>query len=126
MAILRRPAATNQGFQSIVLKDDTNPYFIYSMGSEIKKKAEGIASGSTFLEISGKMLGNLEIAMPSSQEQERIACYFENLDDLITLHQRKAANSIHYANDVSLPAVIYVEIKNIGHKKAVSDACLDL
>ena len=89
MAILRRPAATNQGFQSIVLKDDTNPYFIYSMGSEIKKKAEGIASGSTFLEISGKMLGNLEIAMPSSQEQERIACYFENLDDLITLHQRK-------------------------------------
>src|SRR5574344_1843096 len=87
MAILQRSAATNQGFQSIVIKDNTNPYFIYSMGSEIKKKAEGIASGSTFLEISGKMLGNLEIAMPSSREQDKIACYFEKLDDLITLHQ---------------------------------------
>jgi type I restriction enzyme S subunit len=89
MAILQCSAATNQGFQSIVIKDNTNPYFIYSMGSEIKKKAEGIASGSTFLEISGKMLGNLEIAMPSSQEQDKIACYFEKMDDLITLHQRK-------------------------------------
>ena len=89
MAILQRSAATNQGFQSIVLKDGTNPYFIYSMGSELKKKAEGIASGSTFLEISGKMLGNLVIAMPSKQEQDKIACYFEKIDDLITLHQRK-------------------------------------
>ena len=88
MAILQCSAVTNQGFQSIVLKDGTNPYFIYSMGSELKKKAEGIASGSTFLEISGKMLGNLVIAMPSKQEQDKIACYFEKIDDLITLHQR--------------------------------------
>lgn len=95
MAILQRSAATNQGFQSIVIKDNTNPYFIYSMGSEIKKKAEGIASGSTFLEISGKMLGNLEIAMPSSREQDKIACYFEKLDDLITLHQRKQKADIN-------------------------------
>jgi len=89
MAILQHSSATNQGFQSIVIKSDTNPYFIYAMGSKIKKKAEGIASGSTFLEISGKMLGNIEITMPSSQEQNKIASYFENLDDLITLHQRK-------------------------------------
>ena len=89
MAILQCSAVTNQGFQSIVLKDGTNPYFIYSMGSELKKKAEGIASGSTFLEISGKMLGNLVIAMPSKQEQDKIACYFEKIDDLITLHQRE-------------------------------------
>lgn len=59
------------------------------MGSEIKKEAERIASGSTFLEISGKMLGNLEISMPSSHEQDKIAGYFESLDHLITLHQRK-------------------------------------
>ena len=62
MAILKRPGATNQGFQSMILKESYNPYFIYSMGDEIKAKAEGVASGSTFLEISGKMLGNIEIA----------------------------------------------------------------
>lgn len=95
MAILQRSAATNQGFQSMVLKDDTNPYFIYSMGSEIKKKAEGVASGSTFLEISGKMLGNLVIAVPSTMEQDKIASYFRSLDDLITLHQRKQKADIN-------------------------------
>ena len=67
-----------------------------------------------------------EVALPEIEEQRKIGQFHDTLDTLITLHQRKAANSIHYANDVSLPAVIYVEIKNIGHKKAVSDACLDL
>ena len=89
VAILQRPAATNQGFQSLVLKDGTDSYFIYSMGEKIKDMAEGVASGSTFLEISGKMLGNLEIMVPNLKEQESIATFFRGIDDLITLHQRK-------------------------------------
>ena len=89
MAILQRPAATNQGFQSIVLNDGIATYFIYSMGSILKKKAEGIASGSTFLEISGKMLGNIDIMIPQLPEQRKIGAFFKSLDDLITLHQRK-------------------------------------
>ena len=89
MAILQRPAATNQGFQSLVLKDGTDPYFIYSMGERIKGMAEGVASGSTFLEISGKMLGNLEVMVPNLKEQKSIATFFRSIDDLITLHQRK-------------------------------------
>ena len=89
MAILQRPAATNQGFQSLVLKDGTDTYFIYSMGDKIKGMAEGIASGSTFLEISGKMLGNLEIMIPAIDEQIEIASFFRGIDNLITLHQRE-------------------------------------
>ena len=92
MAILQRSAATNQGFQSLVLRDGTDPYFIYSMGDKIKGMAEGVASGSTFLEISGKMLGNLEVMVPSIEEQKEIASFFREIDDLITLHQRKRNN----------------------------------
>ncbi len=88
-AILRAPAATNQGFQSMVLHDDINPYFVYSMTDTIKAKAERVASGSTFAEISGKMLGNLEFMFPSKPEQDKIGGYFESIDNLITLHQRK-------------------------------------
>ena len=87
MAILQRSAATNQGFQSLVLRDGTDPYFIYSMGDKIKGMAEGVASGSTFLEISGKMLGSLEVMTPSIEEQKEIASFFRGIDDLITLHQ---------------------------------------
>ena len=88
-AILRRSGATNQGFQSIVLKDGLNPYFIFSMSDKIKEKAEAVASGSTFLEISGKALGNLDVMLPDKSEQELIGEYFEALDHLITLHLRK-------------------------------------
>ena len=88
-AILRKPACTNQGFQSMVLNDDTTPYFVFSMTDMIKDKAERVASGSTFAEISGKMLGNLEFMFPSKAEQDKIGAYFEQMDNLITLHQRK-------------------------------------
>ena len=39
IALLQRTAATNQGFQSIVLRDGFSAYFIYSMGSILKNKA---------------------------------------------------------------------------------------
>lgn len=88
-AILRKPGATNQGFQSLVLKDGYNPYFIYSMSDKIKEKAERVAAGSTFLEISGKMLGNLDVMLPSKGEQDKIAAFFNLLDCLIVLQQSK-------------------------------------
>ena len=88
-AILRAPAATNQGFQSMVVNDETNPYFIYSMTEQIKEKAESVASGSTFAEISGKMLGNLDFMFPSFEEQVQIGNYFENIDNYMLYHQHK-------------------------------------
>ena len=88
-AILRRLGATNQGFQSMVLNDETNPYFVYSMSKFIKEEAERVASGSTFAEVSGKMLGNLAFMFPTKKEQDKIGAYFSTLDHLITLHQRK-------------------------------------
>ena len=88
-AILRRSACTNQGFQSFVVNDDTDVYFIYSMTDRIKKFAEQKASGSTFLEISGKGLAAGEFAFPSKEEQTAIGSMFKQLDHLITLHQCK-------------------------------------
>lgn len=89
MAILQHSAATNQGFQSLVLSDGYNPYFVYSMRDQIKEKAECVASGSTFLEISGRMLGSLEIMVPSLPEQNQIADLFQQFDNIIILHQRE-------------------------------------
>ena len=88
-AILRRPACTNQGFQSLVVNDESDVYFIYSMTPIIKRWAEVHASGSTFLEISGKALGGTPIRMPSPSEQRKIGAFFRDVDSLITLHQRK-------------------------------------
>ena len=86
-AILRRSACTNQGFQSLVVNDDIDVYFVYSMTDRIKKFAAQKASGSTFLEISGKGLAAGEFAFPSKDEQTAIGSMFKQLDSLITLHQ---------------------------------------
>ena len=88
-AILRRSGCTNQGFQSLVINDETDVYFVYSMSGQIKKYAEQKASGSTFLEISGKALAAGRFAFPSLDEQRLIGAFFDRLDSLITLHQRK-------------------------------------
>ena len=71
------------------MNDDTDVYFVYSMTDRIKKFAEQKASGSTFLEISGKGLAAGEFAFPSKDEQTAIGSMFKQLDNLITLHQRK-------------------------------------
>ena len=86
-AILRRSGCTNQGFQSLVVNDENDVYFVYSMSGQIKKYAEQMASGSTFLEISSKVLAAGEFAFPGIAEQRLIGFYFSRLDALITLHQ---------------------------------------
>ncbi|MFL9895968.1 restriction endonuclease subunit S [Paraburkholderia sp. RL17-381-BIF-C] len=86
MAILTKPGCTNQGFQSLVVRDDVDPYFIYSMGYKLKKYALRHASGSTFLEISGKQLQKMEVLLPTYQEQQKIGTYFRKLDELIAQH----------------------------------------
>ena len=47
------------------------------------------ATNSANKNISQLVLENLELAIPSKSEQQKIGAYFSNLDHLITLHQRK-------------------------------------
>lgn len=89
MAILAKPGATNQGFQSLIVKEGFSPYFIYSTGKQLKEFALKHASGSTFLEISGKQLGRMKILMPGLVEQTAIGNYFQKLDALINQHQQQ-------------------------------------
>ena len=62
------------------------------MSSRIKDFAISKASGSTFLEISGKQLATMSLFLPQLNEQRKIGRYFKSLDNLITLHQREHFN----------------------------------
>ena len=89
-ALLTVDATTNQGFQSIVLKDGINRYFIYCMVSNLRRYAQRMASGSTFLEISNHQLAKAPVYIPDSSEQAEIARFFQTLDSLIAAAERKA------------------------------------
>ena len=90
-AILRKEGCTNQGFQSIVPHiNELDSYFIFSRSEEMKRYGETVGAGSTFVEVSGKQMANMELMMPTTmEEQVTIGSFFSNLDSLITLHQRK-------------------------------------
>lgn len=91
-AILAKEGCTNQGFQSIVpYKDLLNSYFIFSRTSELKRYGEINGAGSTFIEVSGKQMAKMPISVPSIEEQQKIGAFFKQLDNTITLHQRKLA-----------------------------------
>ena len=90
-AILLKEGCTNQGFQSIVPnKNKLDSYFIFTRSEELKRYGETVGAGSTFVEVSGKQMANMELMMPTTMdEQQKIGEYFSNLGNLITLHQRK-------------------------------------
>lgn len=90
-AILLKEGCTNQGFQSIVPnKNKLDSYFIFTRSEELKRYGETVGAGSTFVEVSGKQMANMELMMPTTMdEQQKIGEYFSNLDHLITLHQQK-------------------------------------
>ena len=90
-AILTRKGCTNPGFQSIVPhRGELDSYFIFSRTEELKRYGELVGAGSTFVEVSGKQMAVMELMMPPTmREQQTIGGFFQQLDHLITLHQRQ-------------------------------------
>ncbi|MDV2565578.1 restriction endonuclease subunit S [Levilactobacillus brevis] len=89
-AILAKKGTTNQGFQSILPHENKlDSYFIFSRTDELKRYGETNGAGSTFVEVSGKQMSKMPIMLPKIEEQMRIGTFFQQLDNLITLHQRK-------------------------------------
>ena len=58
--------------------------------NEMRKKITFLAQGISRYNISKNKMMEIEIPIPSLEEQNRIGAYFQNLDNLITLHQRKS------------------------------------
>ena len=92
VGILTEESATNQGFQSLVVNEETDVYFLYSYSDQIKKYALKHSAGSTFLEISGKELGKMDLSIPSLPEQQAIGSLFRTIDDLLASYKDNLAN----------------------------------
>lgn len=67
-----------------------DPYFlnVEYQTEESKKKIESITKGNTIKHILSSDMQQFIVDIPSIDEQNKIAKYFEALDKLITLHQR--------------------------------------
>ena len=73
-----------------VFNTDNNPLFTATMfnatlQNEFAMRVEGGSVTNLYFE----KLKNIEVSFPSFEEQQKIATYFDSLDNLITLHQQK-------------------------------------
>lgn len=87
-AIASNEISTNQGFKSVVPYIlDCNIYIAVYFRA-FAKWIDGKASGTTFREVSGKIVGNLPFPLPPLAEQQRIVA---KVDELMTLCDRLEA-----------------------------------
>ncbi|MCD2478781.1 MULTISPECIES: restriction endonuclease subunit S [Staphylococcaceae] len=93
LAIAKNEVTTNQGFKSIICNESlVKPLFLYYTLKNDMDKIKSLGTGSTFSEISGKVVKNIEINLPSIEYQTIIEYILGNFDKKIELNQKIIAN----------------------------------
>ena len=92
---LSMPATLNAGVFNVEINDETkvdNKYlFQYLKAPFLMDYVDKKATGGTIKHLNQNILVDFPVVMPSKAEQEAIGVYFEQLDNIITLHQREFA-----------------------------------
>ena len=83
-------STTNQQINAVEPYGNFDDDFIFTSLENISGSIKGIASNQAVPIVNKTTFGEADLAVPSNfDEQRKIGTYFSNLDNLITLHQRK-------------------------------------
>ena len=74
----------------------TAKYFYYYFSNHFYDRVMAMTAKTSVDSVRYEMIADMEISLPKIQEQRAISDYFENLDNLITLHQRKCEEQKKY------------------------------
>lgn len=77
VAIAANPVCTNQGFKSFVCSSEVDPEYVYWYLRGAADLARGMASGTTFLELSARAAASIPIPVPPRAEQREIVDLIE-------------------------------------------------
>ena len=88
-ALTLEKSSFNQQINSLTPYKEYNPYFILTESSIWSKKMKQQGASGMMQMINKNEFSELETFVPNKQEQDKIGKLFTNLDNLITLHQRK-------------------------------------
>ena len=89
VAIAAAPLCTNQGFKSVVPNEEiVDPRFLYYLLRFNKDRIAEMGSGTTFMEVSGGVMKNVEVSLPVIAIQKHIAEILSSIDDKIELNNR--------------------------------------
>ena len=88
-SIATAECTTNQGFQSLVAKENNvSSEFLYYIVAKIKREMLRRSCGSTFLEISANELKKIHTNIPSKAEQEKLVSLLSLIDQRIETQKK--------------------------------------
>ena len=88
-ALLQVKGSFNQQINSLTPNDKNDPYFLLTESALWSEKMKKQAAAATMQIVNKTEFSEIETYVPCKEEQYTIGIYFEQLDHLITLHQRK-------------------------------------
>lgn len=89
VAITANDMCTNQGFKSVIPNEETDSEFLYYLLKYNKDNIASQGSGTTFAEVSGKTMKEIEVMVPKeTDDQCRIASILSSLDRKIELNNK--------------------------------------
>ena len=83
------PVCTNQGFKSLVCREDICNEFLYYFLLSVKARLIERATGSIFLEIRKHDIASIELEIPSFDEQRAIAAVLSDMDSEVEALERR-------------------------------------
>ena len=118
VAMAKNKLCTNQGFKSIVPFTKTDPLFLYYLMLYNRSRIEKLGSGTTFKEISGSTMRNIEVEVPCNiEEQKQISSILDKIDCKIEANQMINDNLYEMVNAyyTSLFKDVECEMTTIGN-----------
>ena len=89
VAIAANEVCTNQGFKSVIPNEATDPLFLFYLLKYNKEKIKDMGGGTIFKEVSGNIMKNIVVKVPSDREiQKKIASILGSIDDKIEENER--------------------------------------
>lgn len=89
IAIAKNEVCTNQGFKSVIPNETIDPLFLFYLLKYNKDKIAGMGSGTTFKEVSGTTMKNIEVKIPCEKNiQIKIASILGSIDDKIEINNK--------------------------------------
>ena len=90
VSIAQNPLSTNQGFKNLICDPAKADYnFIYYVLKAKRELLISHATGSTFMELSGSRLKDIDVSLPSLLVQQKIASILSAYDDLIENNRQR-------------------------------------
>ena len=109
LAIASGDVATNQGFKSVVPNPEVGTAFVYCFLCRNKQRIADMGAGTTFPEVSGKTMKNVELAVPDAADCKELSEFSAPILNMLEINEREN-RELAELRDALLPKLMSGEI----------------